>query len=118
MKYFLFIIGCFSLILGVFGVFLPILPTTPFLLLAAYCFNKSSKKFHYFILNNKIFGKYIRDYQEKKGITLKNKIIALWVLFISISFSITKISSKHLQIFLIIVFIGVSIHIINLKTIK
>lgn len=117
-KHFLFILGVISLILGTLGIFLPLLPTTPFLLLSAYCFSKSSKKFHKALLENKIFGQYIRDYQEKKGISLKNKIIAITTLIITIGFSLTRIASPHLKIFLIIVFVGVSIHIIKVKTLN
>ena len=113
-----FIIGIISVLLGSIGIFLPLLPTTPFLLLAAYCFSKSSEKFHKALLENKIFGQYIRDYQEKKGITLKNKIIAISVLIASISFSILKISNLHLRIFLCIILILVSTHILRLKTLK
>lgn len=76
-KKLLFILGFVSLALGIVGIIVPLLPTTPFLLLSAYCFNHSSEKFHNYILNNKIFGQYIRDYNEKKGITLKNKITAI-----------------------------------------
>ncbi len=118
LRYFLIVVGITSLALGIIGIFLPLLPTTPFLLLSLFCFSKSSERLHSFILENKVFGKYIRDYQEKKGITLKNKLIALSVLFISISFSILKLDNRHLQIFLIFVFIGVSFHIIKLKTLK
>ena len=82
LKTFLLILGIISLLLGTLGVFLPLLPTTPFLLLSLYCFSKSSKKFHKALLENKIFGQYIRDYQEKKGVTLKNKIIAISILVI------------------------------------
>lgn len=113
-----FLIGIISLILGVIGIVLPLLPTTPFVLLSAFCFNRSSKKFHKFILNNKVFGQYIKDYQEKKGITLKNKIIAMVVLTSSIGYSLYKVNHIHLQIFLIFVFIGVSYHILGMKTIK
>lgn len=115
-KQFLILIGFISLILGTIGIFLPLLPTTPFLLLSVFCFEKSSEKFHQLIINNKIFGKYIQDYQEKKGITLKNKIIAIITLLVSISFSIYNIKSLHLKIFLVFVFIGVSIHLIKIKT--
>lgn len=117
-KHFLFILGIISLILGTLGIFLPLLPTTPFLILSAYCFSKSSKKFHKALLENKIFGQYIRDYQEKKGISLKNKIIAISTLVITIGFSLMKVTSPHLKIFLIIVFMGVSIHIIKVKTLN
>lgn len=65
-KRLLFVLGFVSLILGIVGIILPLLPTTPFLLLSAYCFSRSSEKFHNYILNNKVFGQYIRDYNEKK----------------------------------------------------
>ncbi|WP_423783280.1 YbaN family protein [Fusobacterium perfoetens] len=113
-----FILGLISIILGTVGIFLPLLPTTPFLLFSLFCFGKSSKRFHNFILENKIFGKYIRDYHEKKGITLKNKINVLLILSISISFSIYKVNQIHLRIFLIVVFLGVTYHILSLKTLK
>lgn len=114
---FLFL-GIISLVLGTIGIFLPLLPTTPFLLLSLYSFGKSSQKFYNLLLENKIFGKYIKDYHEKKGITLKNKLNALLLLFIGISFSIYKVNQIHLRIFLIIVFLGVTYHILSLKTLK
>lgn len=112
------ITGVISVVLGGIGIFLPLLPTTPFLLLSAYCFSKSSKKFHKALLENKVFGKYIRDYQENKGISLKNKIISISVLIISISFSLLRVSSLHLKIFLCVILILVSIHILKIKTLK
>lgn len=112
------LIGSISLVLGIIGIMVPLLPTTPFLLLSAYLFSKSSERLHNFILNNKVFGQYIRDYQEKKGITLKNKISALLLLFISIGWSMYKVDSSHLKIFLGIVFISVSFHIMKLRTLK
>lgn len=113
-----FVVGILSIILGSIGIFLPILPTTPFLLLSAYCFNKSSEKFHKTLLENKIFGKYIKDYQEKKGVSRKNKFIAILTLIISVTFSITKISNLYLKIFLIVILIVVSFHILKLKTLN
>lgn len=115
MKIILFIIGLFSFILGIIGVFLPLLPTTPFLLLSCYCFSKSSDKFYGYLTENKLFGKYIKDYKEHKGITLKNKISALIFIFLSIGYSIYKVDSIHLKGFLIIVLICVSYHILTLK---
>lgn len=117
-KQILIIIGVISLGLGIVGIFLPLLPTTPFLLLSSFCFSKSSERLHKFIINNKIFGQYIRDYQEKKGITLKNKIFVLTFLTLGISYSMYKTSNSYVQIFLVIILIFVSLHIIKLKTIK
>ena len=119
MKKKLFIgIGIISLILGSLGIFLPLLPTTPFLLLSAYCFSKSSKKFHRALLENKVFGQYIKDYQEKRGITLKNKIIAICTIFISIGFSLTRVSNHYLHFLLITILLVVTTHILRIKTIK
>ena len=117
-KIFLLSLGTISLVLGCLGIFLPLLPTTPFLLLSAFCFSKSSEKFHKALLENKIFGQYIRDYQEKKGVTLKNKIIAISILVISITFSLTKISSFHLKLFIILVLFGVYCNILIIKNIN
>lgn len=112
------VIGIISLILGIIGIFLPVLPTTPFILLSSICFSKSSERLHNYIINNRIFGKYIRDYQEKKGITLKNKIITILFLITGLTISFFKTNSPHMKIFLVIVLIGVSIHIMKLKTLK
>ena len=67
-------IGTVCVALGVIGITLPIFPTTPFLLVAAVCYMKSSKKFYNWLINHKILGKYVNDYMEKKGLTLKTKI--------------------------------------------
>lgn len=117
-KRLLFVLGFVSLILGIVGIILPLLPTTPFLLLSAYCFSRSSEKFHNYILNNKVFGQYIRDYNEKKGITLKNKITAISFLVLSIGFSMYKVDHFHVRIMLAVVFMGVSFHILKLKTLR
>jgi uncharacterized membrane protein YbaN (DUF454 family) len=79
-----FIAGTICVVLGAIGIVLPILPTTPFLLAAAACYYKSSEKMHRWLLNNKWFGEYIRNYTEGKGLTRKTKITALTVLWITI----------------------------------
>ena len=68
-KYLLIIVGCISLGLGVIGMFLPVLPTTPFLLLSAGCFLRSSKSLYDWLLNHKHLGGYIRDFIEHKAIS-------------------------------------------------
>lgn len=116
----LFIVaGTVFLALGTVGVFLPILPTTPFLLLAAACYYKGSKRLHNWLLNNKWFGDYIRNYREGKGITLKSKIFAVTLLWITISYSaIFAVNILLVQLILLIIAIVVSIHIITLPTLK
>lgn len=86
MRIIFIIIGMISLVLGIIGVFLPVLPTTPFILLSAYLFGRSSEKFHRYLYNHRIFGQIVRDFQDKKAIRRKNKVIALvtmWLVILS-----------------------------------
>ncbi len=117
-KNILILFGFIFLTFGIIGIITPILPTTPFILLSAYLFSKSSQKWHYFILNNKLFGKYIKDYQERRGITLKNKINAFIFLTVSLSISALKTENLYLRIFFVVIFISVSFHIMKLRTLK
>lgn len=87
-KAFLISCGSLSLGLGVIGIILPLLPTTPFLLLAAACYAKSSESLYHWLLENKYFGSYIKNYRAGKGIPLKVKITAVSVLWLSLSFTI------------------------------
>ena len=79
--------GFFSVGLGIIGAILPVLPTTPFLILAAICFSYSSEKFYNKIISNKYFGKNVKDYLEGRGIPMKAKIAAVSILWISIGIS-------------------------------
>jgi uncharacterized membrane protein YbaN (DUF454 family) len=111
--------GTISLSLGIVGIIVPILPTTPFLLLAAACYARSSPRFYDWLLNNKYLGAYIRNYLEKKGVPLKVKIFTIALLWITISLSIILISlDLVVTIILLIVAIGVTTHILCLKTTK
>ncbi len=115
-KRLIFLGGFISLILGIIGIVLPILPTTPFLLLASAAFAKSSKKFNRWLLNNKILGSYIRNYKEGKGMPLKIKVITLLLLWITIAISILFLMDLlWVQILLICIAVAVSIHIILIR---
>ena len=104
--------------LAIVGVFIPGLPTVPFLLVALFCFERSSKKYHDMIMNNKYFGPVLQDYYSGKGLTLSVKIKAILFLSCGMIFSIYKIQNLHARIALAIVWLGVAIHIILLKTKK
>ncbi|MGL6066339.1 MAG: YbaN family protein [Cetobacterium sp.] len=117
-KKLLFLLGCLSICIGVIGIVLPLLPTTPFILLSAFLFEKSSEKFHRMLLENKIFGKYIKDYVEKRGITYKNKIIAIIVLLLGMGKGFFSMNNIYGRIVLVLVFIAVLIHLLKLKTLK
>ncbi|TWP28697.1 DUF454 domain-containing protein [Apibacter muscae] len=89
MKIVWIIFGTISLSLGIIGAFLPILPTTPFLLLTAYCYGKGSEKFHSRLVSSKIYKKYIKECVQERSMTLKQKLILLlFVSFMSITFMI------------------------------
>ena len=109
-------VGLLALGLGIIGVFLPVMPTVPFLLVALFCFERSSKKYHDMILNNKYFGKVLKDYYEGKGLTISVKIKAILFLSCGIGFSIDKVQHLHLRIMLAVIWLGVTIHIVLLKT--
>ena len=109
--------GTFFLVLGIIGIFIPLLPTTPFLLLAAACYIRGSKKFYNWLIKNKWFGKYIKNYQEGRGVPLKVKIISIVVLWLTIIFStIIIVSNIIIQIILFVIAISVTLHIITIKT--
>ena len=111
--------GTFFVGLGVLGIFLPLLPTTPFLLLAAACYVRSSKRFYNWLLNNKWFGNYIKNYREKKGVPLKVKLSSLSLLWITILFSaVFVVDIFFVRIILILIATCVTIHILYIRTLK
>ena len=87
LRYTLFAIGWLSVALGVIGIFLPVLPTTPFLLLAAACFARSSPRFYQWLVDHPRLGPWIRDYLDGNGIPLKGKVYAIGLMWLSIGVS-------------------------------
>jgi uncharacterized membrane protein YbaN (DUF454 family) len=109
-------IGILCVGLGSAGIVLPLVPTTPFLLLAAACFAKSSDRFYRWLLGHGHFGQVIKDYREKKGITKKTRAIALGLLWVSITLSaFTAISSWTARAVLFAVSAAVAVHLFSLK---
>jgi len=108
--------GTFLIGVSIVGIFVPVLPTTPFLLLAAALYAKSSRRFYNWLINNRILGRYIKNYREGKGIPLKVKIIAISILWITIGYSaIFAMEILWVRILLILIAIGVTIHIASKK---
>lgn len=120
MKNLFILTGIISLILGVVGIFLPLLPTTPFILLSAWSFARSSEKLYDRLLQNRMFGQIVRDYHEDKSIPLHAKIISIGLMWTSIFFAILVPAQGKiwLQILLSIIAAGVTIHILRFKTKK
>lgn len=109
MKIVLNSIGILAVILGVLGIFLPLLPTTPFLLLASACFARASPRMHNWLQTNKVFGKYLRDYENGRGIPLRGKIWVLIFMWGSMSYSIWR--TDHLWVRLLIITVGACVTI-------
>ncbi|MBP1663867.1 MAG: hypothetical protein H6Q19_1007 [Bacteroidetes bacterium] len=117
-KIILIILGSISLGLAILGVFLPLLPTTPLLLLSAALYARSSEKLYDWLLNHPVFGEYIRNFREDKAIPLNIKIIAISTLWLFMLYSIFFIVNEkwYLQVLLASIALGVSIYILSFKT--
>lgn len=116
-KALLIISGFVSLGLGILGIVLPLLPTTPFLLLAAACFLKSSDRLYNWILNHRLFGKYLKNYYQHRAIPLKIKIIAISMIWLSIGSSVIfLVKFWPARVILLLIAILVSWHIARMRT--
>ena len=109
--------GTMCVALGVLGMLLPLLPTTVFFLMAAYCYSHSSERFHNWLLNNRWCGAYIKNYKSGKGISIRQKVSTIAVLWASIGFSIWMLSATFwVTLLLLAIAIGVTIHLVMLTT--
>lgn len=119
MRYLLAAVGVLSLSIGIAGIFLPLVPTTPLLLLAAALFCRSSPKLYDWLLAHPVFGTYIRNYRENKAIPLKVKIVSitlLWATLLYCTFFVTD--NIWLKIIFLTIASGVTIHILSYKTLR
>lgn len=115
-KWLLMSAGVLAIGLAVVGIFIPILPTTPFLLLAAGCFMRSSEQLYAWLIHHKWFGDYIRHYREYRAIPLQAKAIALGLLWAVIGATIIfAVTLWWVRALLVIVAVGVTLHLIHIK---
>ncbi len=117
-NYLLIILGAVSLGLGVAGMFLPVLPTTPFLLLTAWCWMKGAPRLHAWLMAHPKLGPYIRDFQEHKCISRRVKAVSVTTLWLTIALSIILVRPLWLRILLAAIAAGVTVHILSFKTKK
>lgn len=116
MKLVLNIVGVLALVLGVIGIVVPLLPTTPFLLLAAACFARGSQRMHGWLLNNRVFGKFISDYEQGRGIPARAKVIALLMMWSSLLLAMWRYESLTVRLVLLAVGTGVTVYLMRLPT--
>lgn len=114
---FLLGLGLLSVALGVLGMVVPLLPTTPLLLLAAFCFARSSERFHAWLLNNRVFGETIRNYRDGLGLPMRQKIATLAILWVTmVSTSIFVVPLWPVRILLGAIACGVTVYLLSLPT--
>ena len=118
MKIFLTILGIVSFALAVVGLFLPLLPTTPLLLLAAWCFVRSSPRLYAWLMDHPKFGPYIRNFRENKAIPLHVKVVSVTLIWLTIGFCILAVVEEHrwAQIVMFALATAISWHILSYKT--
>lgn len=108
--------GWFAVALGAVGVILPVLPTTPFMLLAAACFAKTSPRFHRWLLNNRVFGPLIENWEQGRFIEKTVKRRSLFIVALTFGLSITVVEPVWLKIMLIGFWLTCTVIIARLPT--
>ena len=117
-KVLLITLGIISLVLGIIGIFLPLLPTTPLLLLTSYCFLKGSDRLNEKFMQTKIYTKYVKKFQEQGGMTLKAKLTLTIPVSLLLLFMFIKIDSSIMRIIIVLMWLVKVIVFTKMKTIK
>ncbi|MDY2735996.1 YbaN family protein [Intestinibacter sp.] len=117
-KVVLIVVGTISLLLGIIGVFLPVLPTTPLLLLTSYCYIKSSDRLSEKFMKTKIYDKYVRNFHEKGGMTLKGKLMLTIPVSLMLLIMFIKIDSSIMRMVIVIMWVAKVVFFTKMKTIK
>jgi uncharacterized protein len=116
-KWLLMSLGVLAMAVGLIGLVVPLLPTTPFLLLAAACFVRSSDTMYGRLTSNRLFGGFIRDYREQRGMSARAKIMALVLLWGVIGYTVlTAVDAAWLRVLLAAIAVAVTLHLLRLRT--
>jgi uncharacterized protein len=107
--------GSACLALAVLGVFLPLLPTTPFLLLASACYVRSSERLHGWLLGNRVLGGYIKNFQERRGIPLRGRVVTVVLLWLPLLYSVYRLDLLWLEVLLVLMGAAWSVLILRMK---
>ena len=119
MKIILAFLGSLSLALGILGVFLPVLPTTPFLLLSAALYVRSSERLYNWLMQHRHLGPYIRNFRENRAIPLRVKIVSVSLVWATLLYCAVFVAWVWwMRLFFIAIAVGVSVHILHYRTLK
>ena len=111
------IVGTIALVIGAIGLFLPVVPTTPLVILAAACYYRGSDRLHAWILSSRWFGETIKNYQAGRGLTRDTKLRAISMMWVMILVSAWFfVSSLFVRVAMICVSIGVTVYLVRLPT--
>lgn len=109
--------GTICVILGFIGIIIPVLPTTPFLLLAAFCYMRSSQRLYNWLLNHRLFGPTVSNYLKYRAIAKGTKRGAMIILWASLLISIVVVDKLQIRLLLLLIGLAVSWHLASLRTI-
>ena len=119
MKYILAFLGSLSLALGILGIFLPVLPTTPFLLLAAALYVRSSERLYNWLMQHRHLGPYIKNFRENKAIPLRVKIVSVSLVWVTLLYCAVFVAKEWwMSLVFVTIATAVSIHILHYNTLK
>lgn len=119
MKYLFAFFGSVSLLLGIMGVFLPVLPTTPFLLLSAALYMRSSQRLYGWLMSHKHLGAYIRNFREHKALPLRVKIVSVTMVWVTLLYCALFVANEWwMSAMFIAIALGVTIHILSYRTLN
>lgn len=110
------IAGTIALLLGILGIFLPVLPTTPFLLLASACYMRGSDRMHRWLMNQRHLGPYIRNFTSGRGIPLRAKIAAVALMWTSLSVTMWIVPLTWVRVLLVISGVAVTVYLYRMRT--
>jgi len=110
------VLGFMFLGIGAVGVFMPLLPTTPFVILATVCFSYSNRRVYQWLKRTPFFGSFIVNIEEKQGVPMSLKIISIILVWVSLSFSMFALRAFWAYVLLSVIGVGVTMHLLMLKT--
>lgn len=110
--------GWVAIALGVLGIALPVLPTTPFILLAAWCFAKGSPRCHQWLRSNRYFGQMVQDWERQKGLRRRYRRRAVAMMLVTFSISLIVVPKIWLKIMLVGILVSVLIYLYRLPVIE
>ncbi len=113
-------LGWLFFVLGIIGILLPVMPTAPFVLLAAACWARSSRRFHFWLINHKYFGKYVRDWEENRAVPLYAKWLATIMMGFSTAMLFYRLPANMLWVAWVVAIVcsGVTVYLFRLPNAK